>query len=1555
MIVKYGSGTGGIRDYLENGKKQGRELSRDELDQRIVLEGDLELCEKISESRKTDGAQYAHITLGFTEDELKLNPDLLKLIVQDYKQFAFGNGAFQEDELYFYAEAHMPKTASERVWNALEKKYEIKPRLIHVHIIIPTTNLISGQRAAPFEAVTHAFGTDKTVLDYSDAIKETINGKYGLTSPNSPAHRRTNGEGKAEIISRIKGDNFASVKRKNHDTLKEIRNQILDKNIIGEPAFKEMLVGMGYEVDTGNSKNDGRYFKIKLAGSADKWTRLDDDQFRAAYLNKTMEQKIQYLEDAAVDRWNAEAPARAIEHAKLLAEWGNRARIEKYVSYGTKIHKEYLTATPAEKSVLLDVLEAKFYGRTQKVFSESDSKVAKYFIAMAKDERNFELSDEGRAHQIRLENYSSAQLNKAYLRTSEQIDAARKLGDGLLEKPKDAIFRLTANESIFTESALQSFVLKNTADADQYDQVMKSILAHPDLIIQHSDKGLSFTSVQVEQTERELLEITKRLAANHFQSREQIDAQLSALPLKLIQPVVVAEMPQHDQRILVAIGRQAQKEEDTVSNLNAIKSLHSTQTLNSSTGAGIPADKIEAALAAARHSDPREKGLNKGQESAFRLLCSGRRLVVVNGAAGTGKSFVLSKMREVFEAEGFELHGAILQGKTAEDLQRDSGIKSSTIASMLFKLELGTLRFNKKTVIVIDEGGMVGSSDYLRLMQHVEKAGARMMLVGDAKQLSAVSFGNAFTEISKLAEVAEITEIMRQRDVPWMCAASEKLAKHDMSAIRDYFDKGHVHFADTLKDAQLHILEKWTRHRLENLDPKIARIVLVHTNAERIALNGMMRDQLKKEGHLKGEIDVVTEGGIRKMAVGDKIMFTAPDSNLNVKNGTSGLIVKISDSGLLTIKTENGDTVEIHANGRKTHEGTKGNIIEHAYAVTVHKSQGMTVNKAFMLFNPSMSKENIYVAATRHMHDIDVVVSKEDFADIDKLIDGLTRSGQKTFTQNEKEWTAERPADSVIGQIIAGINADKIIEKAAQSANFKEILDNLDPQRVLDYVSKSHGVDILKYSIKTDPDGKLSIVHGTKSYTASAFLTNAMHLDYKTEAAPILKQCYSDQLSNTYSMARGGSINQIIAHEFAAYIQERKLLLEDVKETIDQSRRDEKKTIETLPEVDRPAALEALNDRIDKMKADLSTEKGKRTSEVYKGFLATRAVDSEPHLEELRRTSTSTQDHARVAEIAATRETYLASEAAAHAQAEEQAALARIERAKATTSLTPGAPAVSPIKSAPEVREQAQRAVAPPTPAPVVNEPQLGQPPVTNASEEFVSPALTSADRDLFAAARAALNLGNSKQIAAALKRLDKLQSASLAESTGHNNRPAVFDEIIQMKKTTASVQHNIRMEMNNDAERHGEKVLPFSLPGGRLDAAYDYHSANANTELADHQRRTRPAALIEKLNRDGRAFDAERAALQSHSDKWKNAVKQRDSEYTQRLEKAKPEIKQAVDQERQKIEVENVERGPVQQQLRDRHQSILDALKILNEEIGKLPQQKIREIQTMRDSGMRR
>lgn len=173
MLIRISGGEFGIKDYLENGQKQGRDYSRDELDERIILDGDLNLTDAIINKMDNNGDKYLHITLAFKEDEIP--PKTLKAITQDFKEFTFS--VFNDDEYSFYAEAHLPKIKS----YTHAKTCELVERKPHIHIVIPKHNLHSGESLNPF-------GLVERQVKYLEAIQETLNNRYGLAA--SPKDNR---------------------------------------------------------------------------------------------------------------------------------------------------------------------------------------------------------------------------------------------------------------------------------------------------------------------------------------------------------------------------------------------------------------------------------------------------------------------------------------------------------------------------------------------------------------------------------------------------------------------------------------------------------------------------------------------------------------------------------------------------------------------------------------------------------------------------------------------------------------------------------------------------------------------------------------------------------------------------------------------------------------------------------------------------------------------------------------------------------------------------------------------------------------------------------------------------------------------------------------------------------------------------------------------------------------------------------------------------------------------------------------------------------------------
>lgn len=277
MIVRVGGGHGGIAEYLEYGMKQDRHHSRDELDQRVILEGDLTITNQLINSIETKTPtteRYLHITLAFKEDHI--SNETLNGITQEFKSFAMS--AYQSNEYDFYAEAHIPKIKS-----LVDKRTgELVERKPHIHIVIPKINLETGKRLTPFEMIE----IDKK---YIDAFQEVTNEKYNLASPK--IHVRQQFTDGSELISRTKGDEFHGAHR---GVKADIVDRILDKNITSMHDFKADLISQGWEVKVRNQGKENEYLNIKKP-SDKKGINLKDNVFQSQFLALSADKKNEAL------------------------------------------------------------------------------------------------------------------------------------------------------------------------------------------------------------------------------------------------------------------------------------------------------------------------------------------------------------------------------------------------------------------------------------------------------------------------------------------------------------------------------------------------------------------------------------------------------------------------------------------------------------------------------------------------------------------------------------------------------------------------------------------------------------------------------------------------------------------------------------------------------------------------------------------------------------------------------------------------------------------------------------------------------------------------------------------------------------------------------------------------------------------------------------------------------------------------------------------------------------------------------------------------------------
>ena len=257
-------------------------------------------------------------------------------------------------------------------------------------------------------------------------------------------------------------------------------------------------------------------------------------------------------------------------------------------------------------------------------------------------------------------------------------------------------------------------------------------------------------------------------------------------------------------------------------------------------------------------------------------------------------------------------------------------------------------------------------------------------MVGDPEQLQAIEAGAAFRSVTERHGAAEITEIRRQRE-DWQRDATRALATgRTGEAIHAYNGRGMVHAADTREQARGELVDGWDRAR--QAEPGKSRVILTHTNAEVRELNEEARGRLRATGDLGDDVTFSADRGARQFASGDRLMFLRNERLLGVKNGTLGTIERVSPEGM-AVRLDDGRGVAFDTKDYAH--------VDHGYAATIHKSQGVTVDHAHVLATPGMDRHSAYVGMSRHRDDAQLHYGRDDFADQRQLVRALSRDRGK--------------------------------------------------------------------------------------------------------------------------------------------------------------------------------------------------------------------------------------------------------------------------------------------------------------------------------------------------------------------------------------------------------------------------------------------------------------------------------------------------------------------------------------------------------------------------------
>ncbi len=357
--------------------------------------------------------------------------------------------------------------------------------------------------------------------------------------------------------------------------------------------------------------------------------------------------------------------------------------------------------------------------------------------------------------------------------------------------------------------------------------------------------------------------------------------------------------------------------------------------------AQVPPGMVTAAL-------DTHPGLADEQRWMVSRLCrSGHGVDIVIGAAGSGKTSGLAVARRAWETSGHAVIGCALAARAAQQLEDGAGIPSTTLDRLLGELDNGRRHLGFRHVVIVDEAGMVGTRHLDRLLHHTSATGAKLVLVGDPAQLPSIEAGGALAGLARRLRPRHLTENHRQTE-PWEQKALAGMRAGSKSDVaRAYTDHDRVEDHTDIDT----VIDRWVAARSRGSDV----LLLAGRRDQVTALNRAARARLQAEGAVGPDRCVL---GGRPYAIGDHVVTLRNDRTVGVLNGTRGVITAIDDNRL-RLRLRDGRRVNI------PHAYAEAGWVDHGYALTIHKAQGLTAEETITLADDTLAREHAYVALSR--------------------------------------------------------------------------------------------------------------------------------------------------------------------------------------------------------------------------------------------------------------------------------------------------------------------------------------------------------------------------------------------------------------------------------------------------------------------------------------------------------------------------------------------------------------------------------------------------------------
>ena len=380
-------------------------------------------------------------------------------------------------------------------------------------------------------------------------------------------------------------------------------------------------------------------------------------------------------------------------------------------------------------------------------------------------------------------------------------------------------------------------------------------------------------------------------------------------------------------------------------------------------GSGFELDEGEISRACAQFN------LSAEQARAAHAVTRAGQVNIVEGAPGSGKSTSLRPIVAGYKAAGFKVIGAATAWKIALGLGADLDIPSQATAAWQAAIERGEAVLDSKTVLIVDEAGLLSAREMRGLLEAVKAAGAKVILVGDRNQLQPIGAGSGLDLVARVATTNRIETIVRQH-FAWLKAIVRSIGEGEtLRALKSMARRGNLRFEPDTNTAVAALVERWRALNERGVGP----LVLARTNLQLQKIAEAIRQDRRAHGEL-GEEEIKFTSRLPNgttapvcLSVGDPVRFLAKNRELGVVNGSVGHVVGLEPGtmpGQARLRVDTGDRIVSFPLSDLADED--GNIrLGWNYASTTFASQGLTVDEALILADANLDRHLSYVAMSR--------------------------------------------------------------------------------------------------------------------------------------------------------------------------------------------------------------------------------------------------------------------------------------------------------------------------------------------------------------------------------------------------------------------------------------------------------------------------------------------------------------------------------------------------------------------------------------------------------------